>query len=111
MDEIKLKFNENDIKTFAECFGIVHHSRGRVRLRANERLIALLAKCGAQRLESLLESAKALPIVKSLKINKLIGSVTIEYDSNAFDEGLWELWLVEKDSAAMFEKLQELIKA
>ena len=106
-----LEFDKDELEKFADFFNIIHHSRGRIRLRASEKLVSLLLKGGTQRLEALLESAKALPMIKSVKINKLIASVTIEYDANAFKSELWELWLVKKDGEAVFEHLQKMIKA
>lgn len=106
-----LEFDKDELEKFADFFNIIHHSRGRIRLRASERLVSLLLKGDTQRLESLLNAAKALPMIKSVKINKLIASVTIEYDSNALKPELWELWLVKKDYAAVFEQMQKMIKA
>lgn len=62
-------------------------------------------------LERLLSEVENLPFIKSVKINKIIASVTIEYDANAFTPSLWELWLVQKDSEKVFAKVQEMIKA
>ena len=107
----ELEFSKDDIKNFAEFFHLIHHSAGRIRLRASAKLKNALVNEDTQRLSQLLESAKALPMVKSIKINKLIGSVTIEYDSEAFEPSLWEIWLSGKNPVFVCERIQNIIKA
>lgn len=171
-----LNFSVADVSKVAECFDIIHHANGRIRLRANANLLKMLANFGANSsalsktnatnsnassktsaansstssaansstsknlstknssvnlnenlgknssdlsvansdksgLERLLSELENLPFIKSVKINKIIASVTIEYDANAFTPSLWELWLVQKDSEKVFAKVQEMIKA
>lgn len=106
----KLNFTREDIENFAEYFSIVHHSSGRIRLRANLKLKNLLDKVGGDELNNFFEEAKALPMIKNIKINKLIGSVTIEYDDKSFEPNLWDLWLRKKDSALVYDKIYNLIK-
>lgn len=130
-----LNFSVADVAKVAECFDIIHHANGRIRLRANANLLKMLANFGANSsvnlnenlgknssdlsvangdkngLERLLSEVENLPFIKSVKINKIIASVTIEYDANAFTPSLWELWLVQKDSEKVFAKVQEMIKA
>lgn len=130
-----LNFGVEDVAKVAECFDIIHHANGRIRLRANANLLKMLANFGANSsvnlnenlgknssdlsvansdksgLERLLSELENLPFIKSVKINKIIASVTIEYDANAFTPSIWELWLVQKDSEKVFAKVQEMIKA
>lgn len=73
----------------ADCFSIVHHTPGRIRLRANTNLATIATK---ERTD-LLSSIKAIPFIKDLKLNLLIGSVTVQYDTSIFEPTLWESWL------------------
>lgn len=107
----KLEFTREDIEKFAEFFHIIHHSPGRIRLRANEKLKNMLLNTSSQRLSSFFDEAKALPMIKNFKINKVIGSVTIEYDSAIFEPNLWELWLSGRNSSLIYEHIQNMIKA
>lgn len=106
----KLEFTEDEVKQFASFFHLIHHSPGRIRLRASKELKNTLAEFGENKLLEGFEMIKNLPVVKDIKINKIIGSVTIEYDSKSFEPSLWELWLSQKESRAVYERLQEVIK-
>ena len=106
----RFEFTEDEVKQFASFFHLIHHSPGRIRLRASKELKNALAEFGENKLLEGFEMIKNLPVVKDIKINKIIGSVTIEYDSKSFEPSLWELWLSQKESRAVYERLQEVIK-
>lgn len=106
----RFEFTEDEVKRFASFFHLIHHSPGRIRLRASKELKNALAEFGENKLLEGFEMIKNLPVVKDIKINKIIGSVTIEYDSKSFEPSLWELWLSQKESRAVYERLQEVIK-
>lgn len=106
-----LEFSKDDIEKFAEFFHLIHHSAGRIRLRASAKLKSALESADKNELSRLLDSAKALPMVKNIKINKLIGSVTIEYDDKAFEPSLWEIWLSGKNAVFVYERIQNIIRA
>lgn len=118
-----LNFSVEDVAQVADFFTIIHHANGRIRLRASNKLIKLLLNlqnsskneqdlAHAKNLdfEALLEELKNLPFIKNIKINKIIASITIEYDANAFTPSLWELWLVKKDSEKIYAKMQEILR-
>lgn len=106
----RFEFTEDEVKQFASFFHLIHHSPGRIRLRASKELKNALAEFGENKLLEGFEMIKNLPVVKGIKINKIIGSVTIEYDSKSFEPSLWELWLSQKESRAVYKRLQEVIK-
>lgn len=106
-----LEFTKDDIEKFAECFQLIHHSPGRIRLRASKVLKEMIEGADSAKVSQFFDSAKALPMVKNIKINKLIGSVTIEYDSEAFEPKLWEIWLSGKNAVFVYERIQNIIKA
>lgn len=68
-------------------FSIVHHIKGRIRLRVSP-------KIKEHKHHVSIEDIEALPAringIKSIKINKMIGSLTIEYDHAIFPDHLWE---------------------
>ncbi|TQR60361.1 HMA2 domain-containing protein [Campylobacter troglodytis] len=106
-----LNFTVEELENFAQYFKIIHHVPGRIRLRASLKLKELFGKADSVKLDSFFEEAKNLPMIKSFKINKLIGSLTIEYDDKTFDPTLWELWLNKNDTKLVYERLSSLIKA
>lgn len=107
----RLEFTEDEVKRFASFFHLIHHSPGRIRLRVSKELKNALDEVGENKLLEWFDVIKNLPMVKDIKINKIVASVTIEYDSKSFEPSLWELWLSQKESRAVYERLQEMIKA
>ncbi|RAX58030.1 hypothetical protein CCZ01_04275 [Helicobacter monodelphidis] len=80
------------LEKVADYFTIVHHTPGRIRLRASAALKAEFGG-GAGNVETILEAIKNIPIIKNIKLNLLIGSVVVEYDAKQFNPSLWESWL------------------
>lgn len=107
----RLEFTEDEVKRFASFFHLIHHSPGRIRLRVSKELKNALDEVGENKLLECFDVIKNLPMIKDIKINKIVASVTIEYDSKSFEPSLWELWLSQKESRAVYERLQEMIKA
>lgn len=67
-------------------FTIVHHIKGRIRLRVDPKIKQLNANVTLEDIENLPKKINGL---KSVKINKIVGSITVEYDSNIFADQLW----------------------
>ncbi|MBD5166399.1 MAG: hypothetical protein HDT12_01645 [Helicobacter sp.] len=74
----------------AEHFTIVHHIPGRIRLRAT----GSIATDANQALRhDLLQAMRQIPFIIDFKLNALIGSLTLRYDTSRFEPALWEAWL------------------
>ena len=74
----------------AEHFTIVHHIPGRIRLRAT----GSIATDANQALRhDLLQAMRQSPFIIDFKLNSLIGSLTLHYDTSRFEPALWEAWL------------------
>lgn len=84
-----LEIKPSDLLFLREYFSIVHHTKGRIRLRASLKLKAATQEKGINP-KTLLEVLEKIPLIKSLKFNPLIGSLTIHYDSNLLSPKLWE---------------------
>lgn len=67
-------------------FTIIHHIKGRIRLRVDPKIKQLNANVTLEDIENLPKKINGL---KSVKINKIVGSITVEYDSNIFADKLW----------------------
>lgn len=84
-----LEIKSDDLQFLKDYFSIVHHTKGRIRLRASLKL-----KTAAQENKinpkALLEILKKIPLILSIKFNPLVGSLTIHYDSNLLSPKLWE---------------------
>jgi len=68
-------------------FSIVHHIKGRIRLRVSPKIKEHKHHVGIEDIEALPARING---IKSIKINKIIGSVTVEYDHHVFPDHLWE---------------------
>ncbi|CAM2916754.1 HMA2 domain-containing protein [Helicobacter burdigaliensis] len=97
------------LETFAKYFSIIHHTKGRIRLRASKRLKEDF-KDEKIDLEELLEVVKSIPAIKNIKINKIIGSLLVEYDINVLEPIWWEEWFEGRELQVLSNKLNSLIQ-
>lgn len=116
----------NEITQIADFFVIVHHVRGRIRIRANLKNLER-AKTWAQNTElrqfladshsndtqtigtqeMIIALLKRLNAIKEIKVNALIGSATITYDANLFEPNLWESWVKKERLEEITAKLND----
>ncbi|MEE3705516.1 hypothetical protein V2I29_08040 [Campylobacter sp. CX2-8023-23] len=84
-----LQVKPSDLELLSAYFSIIHHSKGRIRLRASLKLknAAQDSKIDAK---ELMEKLSKISSIKEIKFNKLIGSLTISYDTNLIEPSLWE---------------------
>ncbi len=68
-------------------FSLVHHIKGRIRLRVSPKIKEQSGNVTLNDIESLPQKING---IKSLKINKIVGSITIEYDPTTFPPHLWD---------------------
>lgn len=85
-------------------FSIVHHSKGRIRLRASLKLKQEIEKLSNPN-NFTLNDVENLPSkikgIENVKINKLLGSVTILYNDLIFPSSLWEDIIKNKDKSKL----------
>ncbi|MBX7491416.1 HMA2 domain-containing protein [Helicobacter turcicus] len=84
-----LEIKSSDLQLLRDYFSIVHHTKGRIRLRASLKLKAVAQEKKINP-KALLEVLERIPLIFSIKFNPLIGSLTIHYDSNVLNPKLWE---------------------
>lgn len=106
----RIEFTQDDLVNLADCFSIIHHSPGRIRLRASLKLKDLANSVDSSDFNNLFDTINALPMIKHIKINKLIGSVTIEYDPKKFDSTLWEKWIEKSDIALVYSHIRQILE-
>ncbi|MCP4971557.1 MAG: hypothetical protein GY932_13315 [Arcobacter sp.] len=79
--------NTEDIIKIANYFSIIAHTPGRLRVRVNPKIKNESGNISLQDIEDL---PNRIDGIKSIKIKKIIGSVTILYEPNVFSPELWE---------------------
>ncbi|MCU0589680.1 MAG: hypothetical protein MUF52_16215 [Syntrophobacteraceae bacterium] len=73
-----------DLLLLAPHTEIVHHIPGRIRLRLGKSGLGVLARTDVETL------LRHVPGIRSLRVNRLVGSLTLEYDESRLPHGLWE---------------------
>ncbi len=76
-----------DIIKIASYFSIIAHTPGRLRVRVNPKI---KEEGGNITIEDIEDLPKRINGIKSIKVKKIIASVTILYDHNIFAPRLWE---------------------
>lgn len=76
-----------DIVNIAKYFTIIAHTPGRLRVRVSPKIKEEKGNITIEDIESLPQKIKG---IESIKIKKIIASVTIIYDPEIFAPKLWE---------------------
>jgi uncharacterized membrane protein len=85
----------------------IHHIKGRIRVRVSPKIKNESNGITIADIESL---PKKINGIKSIKINKIVGSITILYDNNIFPYELWEDLLNQTNLENISEILTNLEK-
>lgn len=84
-----LHIKPSDLELLSDYFSIIHHTPGRIRLRASLKLKNLAQQSKIEAKE-LIDKLNQIPLIKEIKFNKLIGSLTLHYDKDMLEPSLWE---------------------
>lgn len=76
-----------DIIKIASYFSIIAHSPGRLRVRVNPKI---KSEGGSITISDIEDLPNRINGIKSIKVKKIIASVTIMYDPSVFAPNLWE---------------------
>ena len=91
----------------SQYFTTIHHIKGRLRVRVS-------SKIKEQNGDILISDIEELPQkidgIKKIKINKIVGSITIEYDNNVFPKELWDDLIDGKNSQEVAQIINRLYK-
>ena len=82
-----MTINAQTLVDLAAYFSIVHHIKGRIRLRVSSKIKEHGEHVSIQDIEALPEKIQG---IKSIKINKIVGSLTVEYDPIIFPPRMWD---------------------
>jgi hypothetical protein len=93
---------------FSSYLSIIHHIKGRIRLRVNPEIKKL--NNSNMTLETIESIPKSIEGIHDVKINKIVGSVTITYDATIFPDELWVNLIEQKNLEHITSILNKLIK-
>lgn len=96
-----------DIINIANYFTIIAHTPGRLRVRVNPKIKEEKGNISIEDIENLPNKING---IKSIKIKKIIASVTIIYDENIFPPKLWEDLIKNENTEELTRLINELAK-
>lgn len=99
--------NTEDIIKIAGFFTIIAHTPGRIRVRVNPKIKSEGGHITLQDIEALPQKIAG---IKSIKIKKIIGSVTIMYDPAIFAPKLWEDLIKNENMEELTQLINNLAK-
>ncbi len=105
-----MEITAQKIVQIASYFSVIAHTKGRLRVRVNPKIQSEVQNVTLEDIESLPSKING---IKNIKINKIIASVTIEYDHLIFPKEIWDDLLNGKnldEVIKIIEKLQKEIE-
>lgn len=96
----------DDLLHYAQYFSTIHHTKGRIRLRVDAKIEDEPQGLGVDFLNDLPTHIKG---IKKIKVNKIIGSITVVYDWKIFKPSLWDELLQGNMSDAFRDDLNALL--
>lgn len=102
-----MDISSEKIVEIASYFKVVHHVAGRLRVRVNPKIKEL---SNGICLEDIEQIPKKINGIKSIKINKIVASITIEYDNAIFPKQTWEDLIERRNLEEITKKINELYK-
>ncbi len=96
-----------DIIRISKYFKKIHHTPGRLRVRVSSQIKNEAKDISMDDISSI---SKSIEGIDQLKINQLVGSLTIIYDKTIFSTTFWEDLLNQRNIEANQLRLNELAK-
>lgn len=91
----------------ASYFTLIHHINGRIRVRVSSKIKELGGDITLQDIESLPQQIEG---IDEIKINKLVGSITIKYNPKVFKKELWDKLIEGRDLDEVTSIINQLHK-
>ncbi|MCD8213999.1 MAG: hypothetical protein LUC34_08175 [Campylobacter sp.] len=91
----------------ASYFNVIAHTNGRLRVRVSPQIKEL---SNSLNLGTLDDTIAKINGIKNVKFNKIIGSVTIEYDHEIFPKHMWEDLLNGQNLEQISQKINTVAK-
>lgn len=86
---------------------LIHHTKGRIRVRVSPKIKEQSENITLEDIEDIPNKING---IKKVKINKIIGSITIEYDNSIFPDELWTDLLNNENLDDIVKIINELSK-
>lgn len=102
-----MKFDKDSVEILSKHITVAHHTKGRVRFKIDAKILNHKDKIDLDALGKLEQKIKG---VKSVSLNKLAKSLTVEYDYALIKESLWEELANGADHEESANKLNNLLK-
>lgn len=96
-----------DIIKIAQYFSIIAHTPGRLRVRVDSKIKKNSGNISLSDIEDL---PNKIAGIKSIKIKKIIGSVTIMYEPTIFSPQLWEDLIKNENLEELTQLINKLAK-
>jgi hypothetical protein len=85
----------------------IHHTKGRIRLRVSPKI---KEEAGTITLADIKALPQKINGIEHIKINEMIGSITVKYDHSIFPYPLWEDLLAKRNTQEIANILTQLEK-
>jgi len=82
-----MEITPQKIVEIASYFTVISHTKGRLRVRVNPKIKDEVSDVSLSDIETLPSKING---IKKIKINKIIASVTIEYNNDIFPKDKWD---------------------
>lgn len=86
---------------------LIHHTKGRIRVRVSPKIKEQSSDITIEDIEDIPNKING---IKKVKINKIIGSITIEYDNSIFPDHLWKDLLEQNNLENIAKIINDLSK-
>ncbi len=94
-----------DIVKISSYFSKVHHTPGRLRVKINK---AILTEVQDLSLSDITDLPKQIDGLKEIKVNKIMATATIIYDTSLFAPHIWDNLIAGENLDEAIEILNEL---
>ncbi len=101
-------FTKKTVEILSKHIQIAHHTKGRIRFKIDAKIQNYSNEID---LDKLVNLDKKIEGIKSVSLNKLARSLTIEYEHTLINQAIWDELASSSEYAEVARKLNNLIKA
>ncbi|MEA2099260.1 MAG: hypothetical protein U9P72_03935 [Campylobacterota bacterium] len=91
----------------ASYFTVISHVKGRLRVRVNPKITNEVKDVSLSDIEDL---SQKIDGIKKIKVNKVVASVTVEYNNDIFAKNIWDDLINGENLGEAIEVLEKLKK-
>lgn len=102
-----MSVNTDELLSYARYFSPISHTSGRLRIRVNP---ALKDVVKGKKESDLKQVIAQIDGIKEVKLNLLLGSITILYDDEIFPKELWDDFLAQRNQKELAKKINSIQK-